>query len=80
VDDANLYTWAGTQAQRTAGRGPQFVRSIHTWLSVRSRAADRNATISVTDGPLYRVGLGTAGAAPFARMRTVQSRVALNNQ
>lgn len=80
VEDANLYTWAGTQAQRVAGRGPQLVRSIHSWLSVRSRAADRNATIAVSEGPLYRVGLGTAGGAPYARMRTIQSRVALNNQ
>jgi hypothetical protein len=80
VDDANLYTWAGTQSQRVAGRGPQFIRSIHSWLSVRSRAADRKATIAVTSGPLYRIGLGTAGAAPYARVRTVQSRVALNNQ
>lgn len=80
VEDADIYTWAGTQAQRVAGRGPQLIRSIHTWLSVRSRAADRNATISVTEGPLYRVGLGATGGAPFARVRTVQSRVALNNQ
>lgn len=80
VDDANVYTWAGTPAQRVAGRGPQFIRSIHSWLSVRSRAADRNSTIAVASGPRYRIGLGTAGAAPFARVRTVQSRVALNNQ
>ena len=80
VEDANLYTWAGTQAQRVAGRGPQFIRSIHSWLSVRSRAADRNSTISVASGPLYRIALGAAGAGPYARVRTVQSRVALNNQ
>lgn len=80
VADNDLYTWVGTPEERSAGRGPQFVRSLHTWLSVRSRAADRKATIDVADGPLYRIGLGTSGAAPFARVRTVQSRVALNNQ
>lgn len=80
VEDTDIYTWAGTQAQRVAGRGPHLIRSIHSWLSVRSRAADRNATISVSQGPLYRVGLGATGGAPYARVRTVQSRVALNNQ
>lgn len=81
VPEATLYTWAGTQAQRAAGRGPEYVRAVHSWLSVRSRAADRKATIATAAGnPLYRVGLGAAGGAPFARIRTIQSRVALNNQ
>jgi hypothetical protein len=80
VDNADLYTWAGNPDQRAAGRGPQFIRSIHSWLSVRSRVADRDANINVAAGPRYRIGLGAAGAAPFARLRTIQSRAALHNQ
>lgn len=80
VNENDLFTWAGTPAQRTAGRGPQFIRAVHTWLSVRSRVADRDSNISVATGPHYRVGLGSGGGAPFARIRTIQSRAALHNQ
>lgn len=80
VENADLYTWAGDPEQRLAGRGPQFVRTIHSWLSVRSRVADRDANITVAAGPKYRIGLGAAGGAPFARVRTIQSRTALHNQ
>jgi type II secretory pathway pseudopilin PulG len=75
-----LAGWAGPANQLTVGQGPQLVRTVHTWLSLRSREADRDTTIPVTEGPLFRVGLGASGAAPFARVRTLQSHIALPNQ
>ena len=80
VDEAELQDWVGLPGEQRPGQGPQFVRSIHSWLSVRSREADREGNIPVESGPLFRVGLGSGGSAPFARVRTVQSRVALHNQ
>ncbi len=78
VEEADdLIGWAGLPAQRVPGQGPQMVRSVHTWLSVRSRGADRKADIPVTTGPRYRVQLAEN---VFARVRTVQSRIALHNQ
>lgn len=72
INDAEqLFDWAGP------GKNAHMVRSIHAWLSVRSRQPDRSSDIPVETGPRYRVQL-----APnvFARMRTVQSRIALHNQ
>lgn len=80
IEQANLQDWVGDLDKLGVGRGPQLARSVHAWLSVRSREADREATIPVADGPLFRVGLGESGGAPFARVRTVQSRIALPNQ
>jgi len=80
VDQAALSDWAGPASQIGAGRGPQLVRSVHTWLSVRSREADRAATIPVANGPLHRLDLGGGGPTPFARVRTLQARIALPNQ
>jgi Tfp pilus assembly protein PilW len=77
VDEDALLSWAGLPAEVLPGRGPQMVRSVHTWLSVRSREADRAADIPVVAGPRYRVMLGEN---TYARLRTVQSRVALHNQ
>jgi hypothetical protein len=76
----DVVDWAGPLENISTGRGPQLVRAVHTWLSVRSRSADREADIPTDEGPLYRVGVGSSGAAPFARLRTVQARVALHNQ
>lgn len=80
VSQPKVSEWAGAPDSLGAGRGPQLIRSVHAWLSVRSREPDRDATIPVTGGPLFRVGLGAEGKAPYARVRTVQSRVALHNQ
>src|SRR5690606_4025889 len=79
VDQDELQSWAGLPSELRPGQGPQLVRSLHSWLSVRSREADREADIPVAAGPLFRIGLGAGGSAPFARVRTVQSRVALHN-
>lgn len=78
VEDADdVISWAGLPAERLPGQDPRMVRSVHTWLSVRSRGADRKADIPVQAGPRYRVQLAEN---VFARVRTVQSRIALHNQ
>jgi type II secretory pathway pseudopilin PulG len=66
----------------TAGGRPQDVRAIRARLSVRSREGDRETDVdssSRIDGNLYRIGLGADGGAPFARVRTLQADVMLNN-
>lgn len=80
VGEDSLADWAGPTAGLSPNRGPQLVRSVHAWLSVRSRAADRAEGIDVNDGPLFRIGLGPSGGAPFARVRTVRGHVVLHNQ
>ncbi len=81
VGDAALAAYAGDPtAMVNTAAGPQMIRTVHTWLSVRSREADRSANIPVAAAPLYRIGLGAGGTAPFARLRTIQARIALHNQ
>jgi hypothetical protein len=67
-----------------ATHGPQRIRAIRARLSVRSREADRLAGMpdggGVIGPGLFRIGLGSAGTAPFARVRTVQADIALRNQ
>ena len=66
----------------SAGGLPQRIRSVRARLAVRSREGDREATTSKdTAGRLYRFGLGAGGAAggPFARVRTLQADIMLNN-
>jgi hypothetical protein len=64
----------------TSGSRPQDVRAVRVRLSVRSREGDRDTNISAgVAGNLYRVGLGADGGAPFARVRTLQADVMLNN-
>jgi len=62
---------------------PQDARAIRARLSVRSREPDRQAPIA--PGPnvapgFYRMGLGNGATAPYARVRTQQADIALNNQ
>jgi prepilin-type N-terminal cleavage/methylation domain-containing protein len=80
VDSSDVADWAGPLEGISAGRGPQLVRTVHAWLSVRSRDADREADIPVEQGPRFRMGLGPSGGAPFARLRTVQAHIAMHNQ
>jgi len=57
---------------------PQRVRSVRARLSVRSREADRAQTIP--GGGLYRLGITPAnGVKTFARVRTLQSDIAIPN-
>jgi hypothetical protein len=81
VQAAAIGQWVGLPSTLGVGRGPQLVREVHSWLSVRSREADRNSQVTqTTGGPLFRVALGSDGVGPYARVRTVQARIALQNQ
>ncbi|MCC6668082.1 MAG: prepilin-type N-terminal cleavage/methylation domain-containing protein [Polyangiaceae bacterium] len=61
--------------------GPQRVRAVRIRLAVRSQEPDRDTSPPTPlPGQLFRVGLGPSAGAPFARVRTVQADVALNNQ
>jgi hypothetical protein len=83
VAPGNTGDYAGDPVGMAQTGGPQMIRTIHTWLSVRSREADREADLGALEGangPRFRVGLGSSGSAPFARLRTVQARSALPNQ
>jgi type II secretory pathway pseudopilin PulG len=78
-------SWAGDLMTTAAAQnqGPHRVRAVRVRLSVRSQEADRDAPIlpgpTVAPG-LYRIGLGPAGDAPYARVRTIQTDLALHNQ
>jgi hypothetical protein len=95
TDPAVISSWAGqtwgTSAMASGGASntvaPQLLRAVRVRLGVRSREADRltgmptfgdGGTTPVMPG-LYRVGLGPSGAAPFARVRTLQADVVLRN-
>jgi hypothetical protein len=63
---------------------PELIRTVRVRLGVRSRESDRSADVAAdTAAPatqgLFRFNLGTA-TEPFARVRTFQADVALNNQ
>ncbi len=61
--------------------GPQRVRAVRIRLAVRSQEPDRDTSPPTPlPGQLFRVGLGPSAGAPFARVRTIQADVALNNQ
>lgn len=63
-----------------ANRGPQKLRAVRARLSVRARADDRTGNLIAPGPGIYRIGLGAGGIAPFARVRTLQTEVALRNQ
>jgi type II secretory pathway pseudopilin PulG len=59
-----------------------LLRGVHVRFSTRSREADREADISGTGGSgtdLYRIPLGAGKTGPYARVRTLQSDIALRN-
>ncbi len=70
-----VYTIAG--AVTDANAKPQSVRSVRIRLSVRSREADRDQPIPGTG--LYRLGITTNNKTTYARVRTLQSDVAIPN-
>jgi hypothetical protein len=86
LDGADVANYAGNPATMGAGAGPQLIRAVHAWLSVRSQEADRTTTIppfSTAPGPnLLRISVNPDDGTkpPFARVRTVQSTIPLNNQ
>lgn len=60
---------------------PELIRSVRVRLGVRSREADRTATIANPAGQgLFRFNIGSGTAETFARVRTFQADVALHNQ
>jgi prepilin-type N-terminal cleavage/methylation domain-containing protein len=84
IGASQVYTQ--TAAPGIAATGPERVRSLRVRLAVRSREADRTSTIT---GPTLPVTSGSAGLYRFkvkegeeryARVRTLQSEVALVNQ
>jgi hypothetical protein len=85
-DSLELVAEYAVPGKLPAGQGPQRIRAVQVWLSTRSQEADRTLGLDLqptAPGPnLLRVSLhpsdGTQG--PFARVRTVQSMVPLNNQ
>ena len=86
VTPANVPLYAGVPGTLAAGQGPQRIRAVRAWLSSRSQEADRNAQVPYTPAvpgpPLLRMSLDPTNRnlPPFARVRTLQSTVALNNQ
>lgn len=82
----NVLNFAGEPVGLPAGNGPQMIRAVHTWLSVRSQEADRQSELSLTTsapGPnLLRISMHPTDATlpPFARVRTLQSTIPLTNQ
>jgi hypothetical protein len=66
------------------GSQPELIRTVRVRLGVRSRESDRAAGTAqdTSAGPtqgLFRFNIGS-GAEPFARVRTFQADVSLNNQ
>jgi hypothetical protein len=86
VAPADVPGYAGVPGTLPAGQGPQRIRAVRAWLSTRSQEADRNAQLTyvpaVPGPPLLRMSLDPTSRAlpPFARVRTLQSTVPLNNQ
>lgn len=86
LDGDDVANYAGDPSGLAAGTGPQLIRAVHAWLSVRSQEADRTTELSlVTTAPgpnLLRISVNPDDGAkpPFARVRTVQSTIPLNNQ
>jgi hypothetical protein len=60
---------------------PELIRAVRVRLGVRSREADRTATVAnPADQGLFRFNIGSGTAETFARVRTFQADVALHNQ
>jgi hypothetical protein len=80
-----ISSYAGLVSGLAAGNGPEQIRAVHAWFSVRSREADRPIELQTDTagaGPkLLRVVVaeGTPERA-FARVRSLQSTIPLMNQ
>jgi Tfp pilus assembly protein PilW len=60
---------------------PELIRSVRVRLGVRSREADRTATVAnPANQGLFRFNIGSGTAETFARVRTFQADVALHKQ
>jgi type II secretory pathway pseudopilin PulG len=79
-DDATIPSWTGDLVgEVNPAQGPQRVRDLRVRLAVRSQEPDRDSA-PVTPGQLFRMSVGPSGGAPFARVRTLQADIAMNNQ
>ena len=77
--DARFDTFTGPVF--LASNTPELIRSVRVRLGVRSREADRTATVANPAGQgLFRFNIGSGTAETFARVRTFQADVALHNQ
>jgi hypothetical protein len=70
----NIYNIASSD---TTGN-PQRIRSLRVTLSVRSRETDRTTNVPPSMTGLYRIAAGSDATA-FARVRTVQTEIAIPN-
>jgi len=60
---------------------PELIRSVRVRLGVRSREADRTATVAnPANQGMFRFNIGSGTAETFARVRTFQADVVLHNQ
>jgi hypothetical protein len=86
VSGADIGNHAGDPRLLPAGNGPQLIRAVHAWLTVRSQEADRTTALpAVGGGPgptQLRISLNPSDSTqpPFARVRTLQSTIPLPNQ
>ena len=86
LDDAAVETYAGNPTGLGAGTGPQLIRAVRAWLSVRSQEGDRSSALTLTPaspGPSrLRISLNPNDGTlpPFARVRTLQATIPLPNQ
>jgi pilin/secretion family protein with methylation motif len=86
ISGAAVAQYAGNPTGLSAGNGPQLIRAVHAWLSVRSQEADRTSALNLpttAPGPnMLRISVNPDNATlpPFARVRTLQSTIPLNNQ
>jgi len=86
VSGADVSTYASDVEGLGSGNGPQLIRAVHAWLSVRSQEADRTTALALattSPGPnLLRISVNPTDATkpPFARVRTLQSTISLPNQ
>jgi prepilin-type N-terminal cleavage/methylation domain-containing protein len=86
IPSTALPTYAGNVEGLPTGNGPQLIRAVHAWLSVRSQEADRASQLpyaTTAPGPnLLRISVNPTDPTqpPFARVRTVQSTIPLPNQ
>jgi prepilin-type N-terminal cleavage/methylation domain-containing protein len=83
---ADVDNYAGNIEALPVGNGPQLIRAVHAWLSLRSQEADRPSALpfsTTTPGPnLLRISVNPTDPTqpPFARVRTLQSTIPLPNQ
>jgi type II secretory pathway pseudopilin PulG len=88
ADPLNASSWApDTSAGTVRNPGPQRIRSVRVRVATRTALADRNLLLApptyTPAGYLYRYctqNVAVATCKAFARVRTLMTEVALNNQ